>query len=63
MISVHIKINRKEIRTLSAYRIKGDSNPDTINTYEMTGCENIKHRYGDGAEVLAKKMLEAYLSK
>lgn len=61
MISFYIKINGREIRALNACRIKGNTNPDTINAYEMPGFDNIKHCYGDGAEVLAAKMLQAYV--
>ena len=61
MIHIDIRINHEPIRTLSARRIYGGTGPDSINTYEMTGFPDIRHRYGDGAEVLALKMLQAYV--
>lgn len=58
MISVRIFINQDQIAQYDAIRIKGNTGPKTINTYLMDGTEDtIKHRYGDGAEKLALKML------
>ncbi len=57
MLRVRIDINFTNILDLHAVRIKGDSRPHTVNTYQMPDGRKIKHRYGDGAAKLAIKML------
>ena len=56
---VRLYVNQTHIGTVSARRIKGTTDPDSINTYLIDEGEiTIKHRYGDGAAVLAQKMLD-----
>lgn len=58
MLIVRIYVNATHIGTVTARRIKGDAKPESINTYLINeGTKTIKHRYGDGAAKLAKKML------
>ena len=55
---VHIYVNSEHIGTESAVRIKGDTRPSSINTYELgSNKKRINHRYGDGAAKLAEKMM------
>ena len=57
---VKISINHiHKVATYGATRIKGGNKPDDMNTYEMNTGHIIKHRYGDGAEELVRKMMEA----
>lgn len=59
MLIVRMYVNAEHIGTVTARRIKGDMNPDSINTYLIDeGTTTIKHRYGDGAAKLAQKMLK-----
>jgi hypothetical protein len=55
---VDIYVNDRRIKRYAAIRIKGGTNPDDINTYQLfeTG-DKITHRYGDGAEALVEKMM------
>lgn len=59
MLIVRLYVNSEHIGTVTARRIKGDTKPNSINTYVIDeGTETIKHRYGDGAAKLAQKMLK-----
>lgn len=59
MLIVRLYVNNEHIGTVTARRIKGDAKSDSINTYLVNeGTKKIKHRYGDGAAKLAKKMLK-----
>jgi hypothetical protein len=58
MLIVRIYVNSEHIGTVTARRIKGDAKPSSVNTYLINeGTKTIKHRYGDGAAKLARKML------
>ena len=67
MLSVHITINGKEIKRVNAVRVEGEAEDDSIGRYRIdTDCKekgdgaelgHLHHRYGDGAGVLAAKML------
>ena len=58
MLIVRIYVNQTCIGEYGARRIQGNTNPSTMNIYEMKGTgDTIKHRYGDGANKLAMKML------
>lgn len=58
MLIVRLYVNSEHIGTVTARRIKGDAKPNSVNTYLINeGTKTIKHRYGDGAAKLAKKML------
>lgn len=64
MLIIRIYINAEHIGTVTARRIKGDTNPNSINTYLINeGEKTIKHRYGDGAAKLAQKMLRHFQEK
>lgn len=59
MLIVRMYVNSEHIGTVTACRIKGSTDPDSINTYRIDNSEIlIKHRYGDGAAKLAQKMLD-----
>lgn len=72
-MSLHgtIEVNRERIGWWFAQRISGGDQPDDVNTYEvsvhtgrlgdaMTNWRGtVEHRYGDGAVVLAAKVLAA----
>lgn len=58
MLIVEIYVNATLIGKETAVRIKGNTNPDNINTYELSDGKILKHRYGDGAAVLAGKMMK-----
>lgn len=71
MLSVYIKINEYTIKHLHAVRVEGTTEPDSINSYQQVVYDKdggldgylenfISHRYGDGAEKLAIKMLEEW---
>ena len=60
------------VATLGAVRVSGlGSRPDDVNTYRVdkyqfgatTPVGKIDHRYGDGAMVLAQKMLDTVLGQ
>lgn len=57
MLTVEIYMNWTLIGRETAIRIKGDTKPDSINTYRLSDGKIIKHRYGDGAAKLAEKMM------
>lgn len=63
MLFVDLYINQRCLGRLGAQRIKGDECPDSINTYRLDDYTEIKHRYGDGAEKLAIKILKHYSTK
>lgn len=55
---VRIYVNNEQIGIESAWRVKGGTQPNDINTYKLgTNGEHIRHRYGDGAAALAEKMM------
>lgn len=65
-----LKVNDKVIGQLSATRIDGESNSDSICTYRVEATDNtgleifrgqVRHRYGDGAWVLIRKALDIFL--
>lgn len=58
MLIVDIYVNSTHIGSETAVRIKGDTKPDTVNWYRLSDGKIIKHRYGDGAAVLAGKMMK-----
>lgn len=59
MLIVEIYVNNTKIGEETALRIKGGMNPDDLNTYLLgSNGKKIKHRYGDGAAVLAEKMMK-----
>lgn len=59
MLIVQIYVNHEQIGCETAVRIKGSTDPDSINTYELgSNRAHIKHRYGDGAAALAEKMMK-----
>lgn len=58
MLIVEIYVNHTLIGKETAVRIKGDTKPDSINTYELGNGTIVKHRYGDGAAKLAEKMMK-----
>ena len=53
---VKIYINETCIIDVHVCRVEGT--PPGICTYEMAGGETIRHRYSDGAEALAIKLLK-----
>lgn len=57
MLRVRISINFLDIVDTNAVRIEGGSKPDDINTYRLPDGRTFKHRYGDGATILAMKIL------
>lgn len=59
MLRVSIYVNSTFIAEEIAVRIKGDTNPKSINHYLLNSNQRIiKHRYGDGAAKLAQKMMK-----
>lgn len=58
MLRVQIHINAVSILDTYVVRIKGGTDPNDINTYELKDGRTFKHRYGDGAEKLAIKILK-----
>lgn len=61
MITVSILINGNAIYTRSAVNVTDENvriKADTKCTYEVDTGVKIVHRYGDGAVVLAKLMLD-----
>lgn len=58
MLFVEVYVNQTLISRLGAQRIKGDTHADSRNIYRLDDYTEIKHRYGDGAERLAIKMLK-----
>lgn len=63
MLYVEISTQNREIVTLTAQRVSGGSDPDDLNVYKLCDGTFIKHRYGDGAMVLAGKMINHQLTK
>lgn len=61
MLTVFIFINEHEIIRTEARRIKGSADKDSQNLYLVDGESSLGHRYGDGAVVLAIKMLKRRL--
>lgn len=70
-LQVDVKINGKVIEQYEAVRVlthanRADIDPDHIHTYRTYSDKfpghyrYIMHRYGDGARVLAEKLLERY---
>ncbi len=57
MLRVRIDINWTNLLDTHAVRIKGGSDHDDLNTYQLPDGQKFKHRYGDGAVKLAIKML------
>jgi hypothetical protein len=58
MLIVEIYVNNKLIGKETALRIEGGTHPDDINTYELSDGCHIWHKYGDGAAILAGKMMD-----
>ena len=62
MITINIVINSNTIYSRTAVNVTEiDDHPITDNSmclYEVDSGQIIKHRFGDGAIVLAKKMLD-----
>lgn len=58
MIRVTIDINGRVIHQAHAVRMKGDTNPDSINDYRTDWGEDFTHRYGDGAIQCAIEILK-----
>lgn len=58
MLIVEIYVNTKLIGVETARRIKGGTNPNDRNLYELSDGRKIYHRYGDGAAVLAELMMK-----
>ncbi len=58
MLIVEIYVNAELIGKETAVRIKGNTDPESVNTYELSDGTIINHRYGDGAAVLAEKMMK-----
>lgn len=71
---IRLQVNSTMLKTIEVQRVEGSKDPDSINTYRcsdwpyigpgMAALEPdadlmIEHRYGDGAVVLARKVLEA----
>ena len=57
MLIVEIFVNEKLIGKETAVRIKGGTDHDSVNTYELSdGCQ-ILHQYGHGAARLAEAMM------
>ena len=58
MLIVEIFVNSTLIGKETALRIKGGTDADDVNTYELSDGTLIKHRYGDGAAKLAERMMQ-----
>jgi hypothetical protein len=56
MLIIEISVNTELIGRETAVRIKGGTMPNDMNTYELSDGTLLKHRYGDGAAVLAAQM-------
>ncbi len=57
MLIVRLYVNGEQIGSESAIRVKGSTEPDSLNTYMLSDQSMIKHRYGDGAAKLAERMM------
>jgi len=57
---VRIFVNEKQIAEHYAVRVEGGTQPDDMNTYQLDTGKLIKHRYGDGAHVLATEILRPH---
>jgi len=57
MLIVEIFVNNTLIGKETALRIKGGTDVDDVNTYELSDGTLLKHRYGDGAARLAERMM------
>lgn len=67
---VRVSLNERPLYWVSAQRVSGTSNPDSINAYrvqliEMNGeltppvdLGRVMHRFGDHSSVLVRKMIE-----
>ena len=69
---VTIATTEAPVATLGSVRVAGlGSRPDDVNTYRVdkyqfgdtTPVGHVEHRYGDGAMVLAQKMLDKALGQ
>ena len=58
MLIVEIYVNSTLIGKETAVRIKGGTDPLDVNTYELSDGCLIKHKYGDDALKLSKKMIK-----
>lgn len=64
-----LKVNEHRIGVLTIQRVRGDSDPDSVNTYEVVASGatlpvrvvEVEHRYGDGAWELVRTALDAAL--
>ncbi len=63
MLIVEIYIGDRLIGKETALRVKGDMQPNTRNTYQLSDGTEIKHRYGDGAARLAELMMKHLAKK
>lgn len=67
---VRVSINDTTLYWVTAQRIKGGTDPDSVNTYKVQRIEmdgtlsppvdhgTVEHRYGDPASALVDKMFE-----
>lgn len=58
MLLVALYVNFNCVGSLTAQRVKGTKKANSVGTYKLDDGTLIRHRYGDGAEALAIKMLE-----
>ncbi len=58
MLVVEIYVNSQLIGKETAVRIKGNTKPDSVNTYQLSDGTKIKHVYGNGAARLAELMMQ-----
>jgi len=60
VITVAILINAQPIHARSAVNVTKVKKitEDTVCTYELDDGSRLRHRYGDGAVALAKRMLD-----
>lgn len=58
MLIVEISVNTELIARETAVRIEGTTDPKSRNKYRLSNGMIIEHVYGDGAAVLAQKMLK-----
>lgn len=58
MLILEISVNNRLIAKETAIRIKGTADKSSVNTYELSDGCLIKHKYGDGALKLSKKMIK-----
>jgi hypothetical protein len=56
MLKIEIYVNSEMIGAETAVRIKGGTQPNDLNTYELSDGTLIKHKYGDGGARLAELM-------